>query len=457
MFGIDIDMGTLALIGIVAVLFHVALLISSRWLNVLLVVAAGFLFLSPISGATEFPLVVPAKYGRIYCTLLILILGVFVAKIYRLRPVGLLFMTFVAFYTFAAVWSGEPVEGVKYKSLYFLVVLGGFFIAYSIRNLRELESGMRLFGIACAIFAAFILLQIARNPGAISNVGRLAAWGMNGNRIGQTAAPMITVCAYLALYDSAKAWKVFGYVTGVFLGLIIVYTGSRGAAGEGLIGCFVVGIPLMRRPALFGTVLTLFVITVLLVFRFSGADEGASERFFDFSMDTRADPWSLAAYYIQDAYIFGNGWVYQTATSGTPSTENLHSMYIQVFVETGVVGITILGVALLAILYKAWISFREVRENVLESHSIYLALALLVSILAHGFFEAGTVTGSLVNSVLLPFSIGLLDRIPELQRAALASTDFDYEYDAVEEFDEYAYADDDPYLSDDNSIADPAF
>ncbi|MGI9014178.1 MAG: O-antigen ligase family protein [Phycisphaerales bacterium] len=428
MSGTDFNLTALIILGTVFFLAHVGLLISSRWLNLLMLVAAGYLLLSPMSAATSFPLVVPAKYGRIYCTVLVILLGFLVARVYRIRPVGIMFLAFVGLYALAGLWSDSPLDAIKYKGLYFAVVISGFFVAYALRSLSDFTNGMRLFGLACAGFAALIVLDMARNPSAISHVGRLAAWGMNGNRIGQTAAPMLTICAYLALYDPAKMWKVFGYCVGAVLGIIIIYTGSRGAAAEGMLGCFIVGIPLMKRPGLFAVVLIMFSITVYLAYTYSGASDEASSRFLDVSLDTRADPWSEAEYYMQGSPVFGVGWVSQIGSSGGETTQNMHSMYMQVAVEAGLVGLAVLFLAMLAIFVKGWNELRNMRAVGTHVHTMYFAVAMLVSIFAHGALEAGTITGSLVNSMLLPFAIGLLDRLPELQEQELLADELEWEH-----------------------------
>ena len=62
--------------------------------------------------------------------------------------------------------------------------------------------------------------------------------------------------------------------------------------------------------------------------------------------------------------------------------------------------------------------FRFMRAAGIEPQTAYLALGLAGAILAHGVVEAGTVRGSTVNGLMLPFALGLFDRLPEIVREA---------------------------------------
>lgn len=417
----DVSLALLALLVMTFVLAHVGLVLLARRFNVLLLLATAYLMLSPASAAGELPGPVyeSAKLARVYVTLLILLLAFTVVRIHSIRPLSSLFLAFIAFFTASALWSDLPMDALKYKGLYALVVLAGLLTANSIRRLDELHDGVRMFALAALLFVVFIMFQVVTNPAAISRVGRLAAWGMNGNRIGQTAAPLLTICGYLALHDPKRRWKVLGYGSVVMLGVIIIYTGSRGAAVEALVGCFLIGIPLLRRPAVFAVVLMFFSVTAFLAYRYSGAEEGATERFFDSSLESREDPWTEGMGYFHQAPISGNGWVTHEGEVGKgESTTNFHSMFMQVLVETGLVGLTLFILVWLIIVVGALRTLRRVRRME-SSTAIYLIAGLLFAILAHGFFEAGTLIGSLVDSLLLPFCIGMFGRLPALERARI--------------------------------------
>lgn len=418
----NISLAVLALLATMFVLAHLGLYVLSRWFNVLILLAAAYLMLSPASGAAELPMNVAAKMARVYVTVLMILLALTAVRIHAMRPLSALFLAYIAFFTASALWSDYPLDAFKYKGMYALVVIAGLFTAYSIRSFDELRQCVRMFALAGLLFVVFIMVQVLTNPAAISRIGRLAAWGMNGNRIGQTAAPLLTICAYLALHDPRKVWKALGYITGIFLGLIIIYTGSRGAALEALVGCFFVGIPLMRRPVHFVTVLVLFSATAAVAYRHGGADEQATDRFLMTSLHSRENPWTDGMVLFEQSPIVGHGWVTHVGeVDKGESTKNFHSIFMQVLVEAGLVGLTLFVTLWIVIVVAAFRVLLRLRRMKCPSPAIYLVNALLFAILVHGFFEAGSLIQSLVDSLLLPFCIGLLGLLPALERARARS------------------------------------
>ena len=409
----DLSLNEWIIVIVSALVTHVALLVSSRWVNAVFLIAAAYFILAPLSVAQDFAFVALAKYGRVYVTLLLLLVGFFVLRVHRLRGTAIVFLLYVGVYVFSGLWSDLPVDALKYKGLYGLAVLSGFVLAYSVRSFRDLELGLRVLLVAGAIFGAFIMLEFMRNPTAIFHRERLSFWGMSANRIGQTLAPMLMVCAYLALYASVKPWKIAGYVVGTVLGVLIMYTGSRGAAGEALLGCFVISIPLIRRPALLVVVAVIVGTTVL--FTLSRAQTEAPERLLSVNLESREDVWAYAMDEFRDAPLFGHGWVYYIGSQG-PSSRNMHSIYFQTLVEAGLFGFVIMGIAVVYAGFSGLRMFRIVRWCGIETQTAYLALGVALAILAHGVIEAGTVRGSTLNGVMLPFALGLFDRIPELLR-----------------------------------------
>ncbi len=413
----DINLAVLAALLIAFVVSHAGLTILARRFNVLLVLATAYLMLSPASGASELPFNVVAKMARVYVTILMIILSLTAVRIQSIRPLSVLFLAYIAFFTASAMWSDYPAEAGMYKGMYALVVIAGLFTAYSIRSFDELTEAVKMFALAGILFVIFIMVQVLTNPAAISRIGRLAAWGMIGNRIGQTAAPLLTICAYLALHQPGRLWKALGYATGSMLGLIIIYTGSRGAALEALVGCFIVGIPLLRRPAHFAVVVVLFAASAYVAYFHGGADEQAKDRFLMPNLESRENPWTEGMRLFEQSPIVGNGWVTHVGeVDKSESTKNFHSMFMQVLVEAGLVGLTLFIALWICILVSAFLTLRRLRRMKCPSPLIYLVVALLLAILVHGFFEAGSLIQSLVDSMLLPLCIGLLGRMPALER-----------------------------------------
>jgi predicted Kef-type K+ transport protein len=113
--------------------------------------------------------------------------------------------------------------------------------------------------------------------------------------------------------------------------------------------------------------------------------------------------------------LVGQGWI----DSGN-GTANLMSIYMQTLAELGVIGMAILIVVLVILAGRAWRLRAIVRRYHFAADVGYLAIGLMVSILAHGAFESGDFMGSTINALLLGFSVGLLDRLPDLIVNAVA-------------------------------------
>ncbi len=56
------------------------------------------------------------------------------------------------------------------------------------------------------------------------------------------------------------------------------------------------------------------------------------------------------------------------------------------------------------------------RTSGFETQNAYLALGIAGAVLAHGVIESASMMGSSINGFLLPFALGLFDRLPEMSR-----------------------------------------
>ena len=417
----DLTFNLIAGVIIIAITLHLALVIASKWVSPMFLLTGAFFVFSPISAASLFPFTVPAKYGRVYITLLLLFVGVFFFRAYRLGRTAFVFLAFVGLYVLASFWSDFPLDALKYKGLYGLSVVSGFLLARSVRDFRDLEVGLRALVTGAAVFGALMLVEVVRNPSTVFHLERLAFWGMNPNRIGQTLAPMLIVTFYVALFDRAAVWRLAAYVIGGALGILLMYTGSRGGAGQALLGCFIVATPLIRRPFMLIVVAGLVSLAVFFTLTIAGTD--APERLLSLNLETREGIWGFAKSEFADAPLFGQGWIYNTVGAGGElSSRNMHSIYLQMAVETGAFGVFLMGIAMLFVFFKGLSTYRYVRSVGIEPQTAYLALGLVVTVLAHGVIEAGTVMGSTLNGMMLPFGIALFDRLPELLHESGART-----------------------------------
>jgi O-antigen ligase len=137
----------------------------------------------------------------------------------------------------------------------------------------------------------------------------------------------------------------------------------------------------------------------------------------------RAGTWGQAIdLYLDSSIVLGTGWVSNARFRGLDflsggildQRANLHSMYIQTLVETGLLGVMVMlgctmQIASAGMQVRRF--FWRVRVTPLLAR---LPLVLLVGILLLGVAESGPIMGSTPDTILLGFAIGLIDRLPQL-------------------------------------------
>jgi hypothetical protein len=393
--------------------FHSVLVYAliTRRINALYFVAASFCFIAPVSTASFLENTTLFKYGRVYVSVLIVVLGFMVLRLYRYGPASMTFFAFIALYVLGALWSDEPLMGVLYKGLFGAVFLSGVMLAFGTRDHFDLRIGLRILTIAGAAFAVFILMELVRNPDAIArHLGRLFAFGINPNRIGHTSAPLLIVASAVALHDTSRIWRQFGYAVIGLLAIVILYTGSRGAFGMAMIGTTIVAFPTIKRPGLFLSVATF--VGAVVFFGLGIIAEGARSRLFLIHGDIRKEMREAAWAYFVDAPVFGQGWVYNVGV--VASTRNMHSVYGQVLAELGAVGFTLFWLTIFVVgvmVLRSWKYVIQVPQCVGYG---YLMLGLFTAIFAHAFVESATFVGTTVNAMMLGWAIGMIDRMKEI-------------------------------------------
>lgn len=415
------------------IIFHGLLAASARRINPLMMVLGLYFILAPLSGAKDVPGIEAIKYARLYCSFLIVAVGVFLMRANRPRPAGLVFLLWAIFYMSAALYSPKPVNGLMLKGLYVLVVMSGLVAAYSIRSLSDLRIGLRVLLLGSGAFALLLLKEMVTNPSAVASIGRLVAFGLNPSRIGQECAPMIICASAVAFYDRSKPWRLLAYAVAAVLALATISSGSRGGTFMAAIGVFVCAMPLVKRPVLLA--FTLAVVYFVGGFIISVVNPHATERLQDLSFETRSEPWRQAMDYFMDSPFIGQGWVLNEEARAGGGTQNMHSIYMQVIAETGLVGAFIFGVVVLYIALRAFRLFLFARSRHADTRYVYFTLGLTASLFAHGMAESSTIIGSNINAIMLPFALGMIDRLRELiAEAQPAFAEPAYRYDYAEEY-----------------------
>lgn len=416
------DIDPLLLTGVVlaGLAGHLVVLVAARWVNAIFLICAAFLLASPLSVATDLGGGVELiKWGRVYLSILMIVTYVGMFRVFRLGPAGLAFMVFLGFYTAAGIWSPSPLAAIAFKGLYALVVVAGVLMASSIRDFPELRTNLRVLLLGAGAYGLLVLAGLAREPGALLS-GRLEIWGWNANRLGHDAAAMIALSFFVGLYDTSRIWKLIGLGMAAFFGIVVLGTGSRAAAGMALLSCAVMAAPLFRRPVLLSILVLLGGLLLNFVSGMVASD--ATERLGEINFSNRWSVWNHALEVFGDNPVIGAGWVADMSRRAGGGTSNLHSIYMQILAETGLVGAALFLVMLLICGMRALGLLNVIRKVPGTAPYAFFAFALAGATLAHGAAESSTLQGTNLNGLLLPFAVGLLDRIPQMIREAQHAT-----------------------------------
>ena len=419
----------IAIIAVVGIIFHAALFFMARRFNAIAVLAMLFMIAAPLSVA-ELPIASPLKWGRVYLTLLACAIGVIGYRNFSFKTATLAWLAYVGYFFLGSLWSDSPISALSFKGLLLLSMLAGVFMCYSLKDAFEFRQVMRILLLGGFIFAVVILLALLLNPSSITHVGRFAPFGINPNRIAQTLAPQLIVCAFVVLYDDSKLWKVMGYIVATIFGLAILLTSARGAIVFAAAGVFGVAFPIMKRPDIVAGVGGVAGAVIYFVSKLFNTD---TERLAEVNLDTREGVWTEAMIWFSESPIIGRGWAYfQPEGVDRLSMLNMHSIYFQTLAELGVIGFGILVVVLCTLFAKGLRLFWSSRgDDPYFYRMACFALGLTGATFVHGLVESGTFTGGTNAALLLGFGVALIDRIPQFMddhNAAWAS--FEGETDA---------------------------
>ncbi|MFO1092549.1 MAG: O-antigen ligase family protein [Planctomycetaceae bacterium] len=373
---------------------------------------ALFLIGAPLSVSADIDSAGPAKYARLATTGIIVVIGVLSGALFRGRSATMACLPFVAIWSISPTWSGSPLWGYFYKGMFAMVFLSGTAFALAPRTLKQLDGGLRFLGLVAALAALVVLFEYVLNPSGSVTHGRLAVGGINANTISQTAAPLAILCAYLALYDTRRAFKKFAIGGFSLLLMVLLLTGSRGGIMMALIGCGILMMPLAKRPGLLIMAIGLLFGCAFVAFEFLNVAEDA-RAITEMTKDTRSGIWKFAFGRFQSSPLIGIGWF---TFQGRASWATVQSSYLQVLVETGLIGAAALLLAVLTSASKLW-SARSICRNSTRAQSMwYLCAACLTASLFHGLVESSMVVGTALTPLLWGFSVGLVDALPQLAR-----------------------------------------
>ena len=378
---------------------------------------ALFIVIAPLSTSSDSSNAL--KMARAGISLLGFIFCYQAGVIQRLNPMSKSLWSFALVFALMAVLSDSIAWGLFNKSLFVLTVTLGFGSVYAVTSMEDLLKRMHLLGFVAAFSALGILYMFVTSPAEEMGVDRLTVGGMNANIIGSTAAPLFLLCLFL-LIRQQKTWsRVLHFTTAIVLLSIIMATGSRGAFLMVASGSIFIMRPVLKKNMFMAATFILIPVIVYYIFteafsssespttsgfdRITSTEEGAR------SADTRTPVWHWAMKRFYWNPVFGVGWMH----FGTGSV-NVHSIYILVLCECGLVGAFFFFLFLIKIPTTFISNLQVLDTQSVSYYLVYFAGGMLAAHLLHGLVESSTLFGSTVNCVFFGFGIGLLDRVLDL-------------------------------------------
>jgi len=384
--------------------------------NKIYLLAAAFMIVAPLSisgTATE-----GIKYARLAITAAMVGFGLF---IYKPEPFGSTtkaFLFFCSFFTAAALWSDDITWALFNKSMFFMSILGGLFMAFTTKTDQELYKGIKLLAVTGTVAGFFLFLTYLQNPEANTAGDRMAVGGMNANTIGASAAPMFIFSFFLGLWQTGFKWKALCFSSSILLAIVILGSGSRGAVLMAIVGTLIATKPFLQKKASMVIMSCAIPIALLQLVAVTAGFDIASKipglsritESTEKKGNTREGMWKYAYKKYETSPMIGIGWLHFGTSK---SSANCHNLYLQVLTETGIVGSAIFLAALVQILLRS----RNVKYELYGSNQpelLALPLGLLASIAVHGMVEASALFGTTALPLLLGYSVGLIDRLPAL-------------------------------------------
>ena len=298
--------------------------------------------------------------------------------------------------------------GLFYKGMFLLTFLSGVVLASQSTRLEGVQQSIRAVCLIAGCAALVAVALFAANPESSTRFDRLSLEGLNPNMLAQTAAPLAILCAYGALYDNKRGYRWFAAISFALLIIVMVMSGSRGGLAMALVGCGILTVPVAKRPGLLlvgmGVVFTSGYFAVELMGGF-----GSIRLLEELTKDTRSGIWTAGVRRFLDRPLLGHGWFHKG--NGWATFQNA---YLQVAIETGVLGITVICLGLVEVMRRWWIERGRVGDDKRMMPLVYLSGACIVASALHGVAETTFVLGTALNPFLFGFGIALTDQVSRL-------------------------------------------
>lgn len=377
----------------------------------MLLIISTMFYVSPFDTVTTSEV---GRWFRVYLIAMTAGIGLLLYRPKRLGPPAKMALIYATFMILTAAKSGTAgaLVGVVYKVIFLLSLIACIIMAHSVQDPKKLFKQLHWFVGLMVIYAANYVFYIATNP---STVGARFNYGNIGvMRLGISVASVAVICMFIMMYDTSKKWKIAAAFVTVVMGVIVLLTGSRGPTFALLLACFCMALPMVRRPGLLISFVLLIAVGMAIVAnsglempyleRAIGIEDIAQSKSLEEASTGRFAIWkqNLTGFYQHP--ILGCGFMETGMKKG-----RLHSSYIQLISEGGVVGMILFLLLCLVILYTLFFVFTKGKNHPGIGALRILPVGCLVFAGLIGIGESSLLYGTNLIAVLLMLGIGYLD------------------------------------------------
>ena len=356
------------------------------------------------------------KWARVVTLLFICISGLRWFRVPRTTECSFRLLVFAGFFTGAAIWSTSPLWGLAFKSMFLASVVAGISLSRALQTELDFQTFARITTLAAVVALTWVGYFVVTQEVMLS--GRLWIGDLNPNFLGQSASLFSLLTIFHVCFERRKSWRMVAGSCTLLMGTVTVLSGSRGSALM-LFAGLVILIPTLgrgRRQVIVMSVGSGLLLLVLGMFWFAeptpseSLESNAAVKLRivgELTKDTRFRVWTAVINSTMEVPIIGRGWLHEGRRAG-----NVQSAYLQVFAESGIVGLVVMGWFLMSALRRVVTSLRlGWKVSGLPSVLCYVFSAALFGILFHALFESSVMTGASPNAVLLSLCAAQLDQL----------------------------------------------
>lgn len=243
--------------------------------------------------------------------------------------------------------------------------------------------------------------------------GRFKSYYLLPTNFANGYAPFLVAILWLAMHEKGRLANLLAWVSlPIGLGLLVL-SGTRNSILFVFVAVIVFSVIWPKRIMVLGAVGALLTVPLLVMFvNDSYLIEGLFNRFSKLDVNNRHDVWALAWNYIMQRPLLGYGIgkggevLGQTLHSWEKAEFiNAHNAYLGVWLQHGIIGLTLVGMIILSGLIKG--SRMLFRRNLHSDYKevVVLPVALLAGLATGGMFEEYLTSRGSVQQILWGLSL----------------------------------------------------